>query len=95
MEGVAQRFLAAAVGAPVTVMATAGEGGPGGRALLAAYMRQKLPGESLGDYLRTRVFSAAAGTTLSPIPADEAGFAAFMARYAGCLAVERAAVENL
>ena len=35
--GVAQRYLAAAAGAPVSVLETAGEGGPYGMALLAAY----------------------------------------------------------
>ena len=35
--GVAQRYLAAAAGAPVTCMETAGEGGSYGMALLAAY----------------------------------------------------------
>ena len=35
---VGQRMLSAAVGAPVSVMETAGEGGPYGMALLAAYM---------------------------------------------------------
>lgn len=35
--GVGQRYMAAACGAPVTCMETAGEGGPYGMALLAAY----------------------------------------------------------
>lgn len=35
---VGQRILAAALNAPVTVMETAGEGGPWGMAVLAAYM---------------------------------------------------------
>ena len=37
-KGVAQGFLAAAINAPVSVMETAGEGGPWGMALMAAYM---------------------------------------------------------
>ena len=39
--GVGQRMLSAAVGAPVSVMETAGEGGPYGMALLCAYMLWK------------------------------------------------------
>ena len=55
-KGVGQRFLAAAVNAPVSVMETAGEGGAWGIALLAAYMADKT-GESLGEYLDRRVFA--------------------------------------
>ena len=40
-KGVGQGILAAAMDAPVAVMETAGEGGPWGMALLAAYMLQK------------------------------------------------------
>lgn len=40
-KGVGQRYLAAAVGAPVTVMDTASEGGAWGIALLAAYLADK------------------------------------------------------
>ena len=40
-KGVGQRYLAAAVGAPVTVMDTASEGGAWGIALLAAYLIDK------------------------------------------------------
>ncbi|MBQ6522212.1 MAG: ATPase, partial [Atopobiaceae bacterium] len=43
--GVGQRMLSAAVGAPVSVMVTAGEGGPYGMALLAAYMLWRDEGE--------------------------------------------------
>ena len=95
VEGVAQRFMAAAANAPVTVMATAGEGGPWGMALLAAYMAKKADGETLPAYLEKRVFAGAARRTVAPDAADAAGFAAFMARYAAGLSVERAAVERL
>ena len=59
---VGQRFMAAAVGTPVTVMETAGEGGPWGIALLASYLLQKEEGQTLGDYLAGRVFSASQGS---------------------------------
>ena len=38
--GVGQKYMAAACGAPVTVMESAGEGGPYGMALLAAFVLQ-------------------------------------------------------
>ena len=40
--GAAQRLMAGALGVPVAVMETAGEGGPWGMALLAAYKIQRL-----------------------------------------------------
>ena len=49
-KGVAQRYLAAAVHAPVSVLETAGEGGPWGMALLALYMIDK---KEEGRLLRT------------------------------------------
>ncbi|MDO4571727.1 MAG: FGGY-family carbohydrate kinase, partial [Clostridia bacterium] len=94
-EGVGQRLMAAALKAPVTLLSTAGEGGPWGMALLAAYMRRREPGETLEGYLAKRVFSAADAHTVKPEQADMAGFDAFMARYRAGLAVERAAVDSL
>nr|WP_317402533.1 FGGY-family carbohydrate kinase [uncultured Gemmiger sp.] len=91
--GVAQRYLAAAAGAPVTVMRTAGEGGPYGMALLAAYALHRAPGETLAQYLADRVFAGTQASTLSPDPADEAGFGAFLARYRQALGAERAALD--
>ena len=89
-----QRFTAAALSAPVSVLATAGEGGAWGIALLAAYLAQKASGESLADYLDARVFSAMQQKTLAPLPEDLAGFAAYMERFKRALAVERAAVDQ-
>lgn len=91
--GVAQRYLAAAAGAPVTVRQTAGEGGPYGMALLAAYALNRDSGETLAHYLHERVFAGAPASTLAPDPADAAGFAAFLARYRAALKAERAALE--
>ena len=90
---VGQRLLSAAVGAPVSVMETAGEGGPYGMALLGAYMLWKEPGESLEDYLDNKVFAGAAATTIMADQADIEGFSAFLARYCRGLPVERLAAE--
>jgi len=92
---VGQRIMAAAIGVPVSVMETAGEGGAWGAALLASYMLQKEEGESLDHYLAEKVFKDDGGTRLEPDPEDEAGFRAFMERYRSGLSIERSAVDNL
>ena len=93
--GVGQKLLSAAVNAPVSVMETAGEGGPYGMALLCAYMLWKEDGESLPDYLDSKVFSEARSTTLMADKADVDGFNAFLARYKSAFPVEKTAVEVL
>ena len=92
---VGQTMLSAAIGAPVSCMETAGEGGPYGMALLAAYMLRKEAGETLEDYLNAHVFANAKGTTLAPQQADVDGFNAYITRYKAMLDVERKAVEVL
>jgi len=95
--GVAQRFLAAALDAPVSVADTASEGGAWGMAVLAAFARQSEHGENttLDAYLRDRVFDDAVFETVAPDATDVAGFAAYLERYRAGLAVERAAVDAL
>lgn len=90
---VGQRYMAAACGAPISCMSTAGEGGPYGMALLAAYMYNKAEGESLECYLNEHVFKDAPCTTLAPDAADVAGFESYMRSYRAMLDVERAAIE--
>jgi sugar (pentulose or hexulose) kinase len=92
VPGVGQKIMAAALGAPVNVMSTAGEGGPWGMAVLAAYMNNN-NGKTLEDYLSDSVFADAECTSVEPDAADEAGFAVFMKRYKEGLIVERSAVE--
>ena len=92
---VGQRMLSAAVNTPVSVMETAGEGGPYGMALLAAYMLWKDEGETLPDYLDNKVFAGAKSVTLTADSADVAGFAAFLERYRRALPMERIATEVL
>ncbi|MCD8329147.1 MAG: FGGY-family carbohydrate kinase [Lachnospiraceae bacterium] len=90
-----QRILAAALRAPVSVMETAGEGGPWGMALLAAYMVNRAEGESLEEYLETQVFAGAHCETVEPEAEDVKGFDAFLTRYRKGLAVEQAAVKYI
>ncbi len=92
---VGQRMLSAAVNTPVSVMETAGEGGPYGMALLGAYMLWKDEGESLPDFLDNKVFAGAKSVTLMADPTDVEGFAAFLARYRKALPLERTATEVL
>ena len=92
---VGQRMLSAAVGAPVSVMETAGEGGPYGMALLGAYMLWRDEGESLPDYLDNKVFAGASSTTLTADGSDAAGFNAFLERYKRALPMEKCATEVL
>ena len=90
---VGQKYMAAACNAPVTCMETAGEGGPYGMALLAAYMLNKAEGQTLEAYLNEKVFAGAKGTTLVPEQADVDGFNTYIAAYKNLLKVEAAAVE--
>ncbi len=92
---VGQRMLSAAVNAPVSVMKTAGEGGPYGMALLAAYMLNKEGGETLPDYLDNKVFAGAECSTIMADSADVEGFAKFLAGYVKALPVEKTATEVL
>jgi sugar (pentulose or hexulose) kinase len=92
---VGQKLMAGALDVPVAVMETAGEGGPWGMALLAAYMVNKNEGETLEDYLQKRVFADAKEEVAHPDEADKEGFAAFIERYKACLPVQQAAVDAL
>lgn len=90
-----QKIMSAALGVPVSVMETAGEGGAWGIALLASYMVNREGNESLEDFLKHRVFDGKKKSSVAPDPIDIAGFNEFMKRYTKGLAIERAAVDNL
>ena len=92
--GVAQRYLAAAMNSPVTVMTTAGEGGPFGMAVLAAYRAyaQDMPLES---YLQNVVFRDAESITVTPTEEEVAGFGRYLESYRQGLALEHCALENI
>ncbi|WP_040165853.1 xylulokinase [Microbacterium gorillae] len=92
--GVAQRFLAAALDAPVAVGDLAAEGGAWGMAVLASFAA-RADQRSLAAYLDDVVFASASLTTLTPDPADVAGFATYLDRYRAGLAVEAAAIDSL
>ena len=94
---VAQRFLSGALAAPVSVAATASEGGPWGMAVLASYASANAAGDELDldAYLRKHVFADAEFETTEPDAADVAGFATYLDRYHTGLQVERAAISAL
>ena len=89
-----QKFLAAALGADVTLMQTAGEGGAWGIALLASYMANRSSGEKLTDYLSGRVFADMKGSTVSPDKEDVDGLNAYMKKYLSGLSAVRAAASE-
>ena len=89
--GVGQQILANALNVPISVMETAGEGGPWGMALLATYMVRKEAGETMEDYLKNKVFADAKSISVAPDAAGVAGFEAYLTRYKAALAAEKAA----
>lgn len=93
--GVGQKILAGAINAPVSVMETAGEGGPWGMALLGAYMLKKEDGESLESFLAGKVFVGNRGSSVEPDEGDVKGFEKFIERYRRGIAIEKSALENL
>jgi len=93
--GVGQRYMAAAMNCPISVMETAGEGGAWGMALLADFAVNRAAGETLASYLDGRVFARMETSTMQPDPADLAGFAAFLKRYEQGLAVEKTAAAQV
>ncbi|MDD4850777.1 MAG: FGGY-family carbohydrate kinase [Gemmiger sp.] len=92
---VGQQLLAGALNVPVACMETAGEGGPWGMALLAAYMANRQPGQTLERYLADMVFANAKSSVVAPAPADVAGFATYLQRYRAALEAEKAAVQAM
>lgn len=90
---VAQRYLAAAVDAPVVVGETSSEGGAWGMAVLAAYLGCE-GSQPLGAFLNERIFSGFEATTIDPDSADAEGFRSYLARYSAGLPVERSAGQH-
>ena len=94
-KDVGQKIMAAAMNVPISVLETAGEGGPWGVAILASYMLRKQDSESLEDYLANKVFTGEKGVSMIPDKTVIQSFDTFMTRYKMGLTIERAAVEAL
>lgn len=88
---IGQSAASAALGAPVTVMKNAGEGGAWGIALLALFALQK--NSTLSDFLGV-LFASAEQSTVEADARERADFAAFLANYRRALPIERAAAEQ-
>jgi sugar (pentulose or hexulose) kinase len=91
---IGQHMMAAALNVPVSIPATAGEGGAWGMAVLAAYMLGADAKQSLPDYLDERI-AKSIGKPVKPDPRDVQGFTEFFARHKKGLAIEREAVKAL
>lgn len=85
-----QKIMAAALDAPISVMKTAGEGGPWGQAVLASYMLNKSDNETLEDYLDQKIFKGVEAFEVKPDADDKAGFAEFIGNYKKDLAAQKA-----
>jgi len=94
-KGVGQKLMAGALRVPVTVMETAGEGGPWGMALLALYMKYKAEDESLENFLNNHIFTSSNTTTVQPDKTDIKGFETYMELYVKGLDVEDSAIRNM
>ena len=87
---IGQQVLADCLGLPITVMETAGEGGPWGMAVLAVFA--KWHGErALADFLDDEVFHNPESSTLLPTEEGRLGCQKFIAAYRAGLTVEREA----
>ena len=92
-EGVASKIMASALKIPVSVMKTAGEGGPWGMALLALYMLCG-SGVALPDFLDTKIFASSEKTTYMPDEKESDGFDRYLEKYVDCLEAVKVAAER-
>jgi sugar (pentulose or hexulose) kinase len=88
-EGVAQRFLAAALDVPVSLSSSASEGGAWGAAVLAVFTAAQAP--DLTEYLNDYAFQSSQVTVTKPDPADVSGFARYFQHYRAGLPIALAA----
>ena len=94
-NGVGQKLLAAAIQTPVYVMETAGEGGPWGMAILAAFLLHGKGDESLEDYLSHHVFCNEIRIGVEASADEIAGFNTFLKNYIDGFPVEKTAIETV
>ncbi len=92
-EAAGQSIMADSMEIPVACMETAGEGGPWGMALLAAYAVNKEEGETLEHYLNEKVFADSRVSVIKPNKEDTDGFNSYLESYKKALEVEKTAVR--
>ncbi|WP_416353302.1 xylulokinase [Agrilactobacillus fermenti] len=91
---IGQQVLADALDTPITVMSTAGEGGPWGMAVLATFVREG-QGQKLEDYLDQKVFANPESSTIAPDPRGVEGFNTFIEAYKKSLPIESTAIRSV
>lgn len=94
-KDVGQQLMADALNVSVSVMDSAGEGGPWGMALLASYLVNKESHESLEKFLSDKVFNNQNAYSLDPTVSGNENFEAFMKRYLNMLEVEKTAIQKM
>ena len=94
-KDVGQQMMANALGIPISVMDTAGEGGAWGMAILAAYAINKAGYNTLDEYLDQVVFSKDTPYTVKPTKEGMESYHRFMEVYRKMLEVEKAAIQSL
>ncbi len=93
-EGVAQRFLAAAINTPIAINKTANEGGAWGMAVLAMFA-QNGAGTALENYLDDRVFKGQDCLMVEAKENEVRGFERFTENYINGLSIVKEAVAAL
>ena len=92
-KGVGQRYLSAAINAPVEVLETASEGGAWGIALLSLYV-SRADKYSLDEFLSKKIFDKNTGSEIMADEKDVEGFKTFTQRYLNAVDIERLSVEK-
>ena len=88
----AMNVIEAALDCDVSVMKTAGEGGPYGMALLASYLING-EGATLDEFLSQKVFKDAECVTVEPDEETVNGFSSYTERYVKGLECQKRAIE--
>lgn len=91
-EGIAQRYLSAAIDVPIGVLKTAGEGGAFGMAMLALYRKKALQGISLPEFLDS-VFKGQNITVIEAGYEEKEGFKKFLFAYERALKAEESIAD--
>ncbi len=81
-----------ALGAPVEVMTTAGEGGAYGIAVLASFSVNTQYSD-LGDFLDNTIYKEKNTNIVNPTPELQKGFDNYLNMHKKCLEIEKRAVE--
>lgn len=93
-KGVGQRYLSAAIAAPVEVLDNASEGGAWGIALLSLYVKYATQYKDLSEFLEKRIFVHNTGSEIMADENDIEGFKDFTQSYMKALDIERLSVER-